>query len=149
MNCDEFVRFRMRHDMRGSWIQLAVIGALVLGFGLLVGCGGSATAAVEGKVTVKGTPLTKAIVTFVNSQGGAAAGELNAEGIYTISEGLAPGSYRVSVVPQSSADDAPMPGKAPTAAKAPLDAKYTNDVTSGLVVELKPGKNSEVNFFLD
>lgn len=149
MNCDEFVRFRMNNDIRRSWMQLGLVAAVVLVFGFLIGCGGGSSSAVEGKVTVKGVPLTKAVVNFVNNQGGAAAGELDDSGVYKIPEGLAPGSYRVSVVPQSTQADAPMPGKAPTAVKAPLDAKYTNDATSGLVVELKPGKNSEVNFFLD
>ena len=126
-----------------------------IGIGLLLtaGCGTGKppSASVAGKVTAAGRPVTTAMINFVNPQSGAAAScDLDASGAYSISAGLAPGAYKVFVVPKSSMDQAPKPGQAAVpgpASNVPL--KYRSDATSGLTAEIKPGANPNLDFKLD
>jgi len=78
-------------------------GALVLGGLLLlvaIGCGGRV--GVEGKVTLEGKPLEKAMVVFRPEAGGQEAGDVTgADGSFHIkgaqADGLVPGQYKVTV----------------------------------------------------
>jgi hypothetical protein len=118
----------------------------------LAGCGGSgAIAKVSGKVTAGGQPVTGAMINFVSSETGAAASDdLDADGAYDIQTGLKPGTYKVFVVPSSSADQPPMLGKPPpTAPKSNIPLKYRSDATSGLTAELNEGDNPNKDFALD
>jgi hypothetical protein len=125
-----------------------------LGLLLMAGCGAGkpASASVTGKVTAGGQPVTGAMINFMNPKSGAAAsGDLDASGAYSIAAGLPPGSYKVSVIPKSTMDQAPKTGqeakKAAPASSVPL--KFRSDATSGLTAEIKPGANPNVDFKLD
>ena len=130
-------------------ILLLGIGA---GLWLMAGCGGPPQSSVSGKVTAAGQPVTSAMINFINPKSGAAAsGDLDASGGYSIAK-VAPGKYKVFVVPKSpsAADQAPKPDRAPVAAPASnVPQKYQDDATSGLDAEIKPGANANVDFKLD
>jgi hypothetical protein len=88
----------------------------------------SATGSVSGKVTLAGKPLAAAEVTAVTldeAKPRVFTAPIQADGTYTFKEPLPPGRYVVIV----------------TAAAVP--AKYSTTTTSGLVIEVKPGANSQ------
>ena len=128
---------------------LGIISLLLL---TLAGCGGKGPIAkVSGKVTVGGQPVTGAMINFISPETGvAASNNLDASGAYSIQMGLKPGTYKVFVVPTSSADQPPMPGKPPPkASESKVPLKYRSDATSGLTAELKEGDNPNKDFALD
>ncbi len=108
----------------------------------LVGCGG-AGATVSGKVTLDGSPLDDATITFVPIAGGQrqAAWAAVKSGEYAIhpKDGLGTGQFRVEIralrpTGEKSADPELIP------AKEAVPAKYNSK--SDLTVEIKPGKNA-------
>lgn len=137
---------------------------------VVAGCnGGPGVSPVTGKVTLDGSPLPGAIVTFSPDKGGtgsAAVGTVDASGVYKLTDqkstniggGAVVGDYNVGIVwfkPESndtsrnsgesvagamSADKA-----AATAASGPklaLPAPYQNPETSGLKASVKAGQNT-------
>jgi hypothetical protein len=131
---------------------VTALGIVALLLFTLAGCGGKgAIAKVSGKVTVGGQPVTGAMINFVSPETGVAASDnLDAGGAYDIQAGLKPGTYKVFVVPASSADQPPMPGKPPPkASESKVPLKYRSDATSGLTAELKEGDNPNKDFALD
>lgn len=128
-----------------------IFASVLLLFGLALGCGGADRATAKGRVTAAGQPVTTAMINFVNPTSGAAAScDLASDGSFSIEEGLAPGSYKVFVIPKSSEADAPKPGQMAAAQpKSPIPPKYRSDATSGLTVDIKPGANSDLQFALD
>lgn len=133
-------------------MRIVTAGGIALLLAALAGCGGKAAVAkVSGKVTVGGQPVTGAMINFVSSETGVAASDgLDASGAYDIPSGLKPGTYKVFVVPASSADQPPMPGKPPPKpAESKVPPKYRSDATSGLTAELKEGDNPNKDFALD
>jgi hypothetical protein len=123
----------MPHSLR--WI---VAGCLVL---LAQGCAKEAPKyPVRGKVSFKGQPLTEGTVMFVASGTGVTgAGTIQSDGSYELrsgkpGNGMAPGSYRVSVNP---------PYYDPTTGSPPKFAvKYQDPESSGLKAEVKEGSNT-------
>jgi hypothetical protein len=130
-----------------------LLPGIAVGLLLLTGCGASKTssASASGKVTAKGQPVTNAMINFMAAKGGtAASGDLDAGGAYSIAQGLPPGSYKVSVIPKSSMEQAPKPGqKAAAAPDSNVPLKYRSDATSNLTAEIKPGANPNLDFKLD
>ncbi len=123
-------------------IFFCAAGALLL----FAGCGGKATAPVNGKVKFKDgsdvSVLAGYSLTF-ESEGAktSAVGDIKADGTFKLStfgadDGAMPGKYRVAINPPNNPD----PDKPPTKSKLP--AKYENLDTSGLTAEVKPGKNN-------
>ncbi len=135
----------------------------MIGLTALVGCGGGETgeslgATVTGKVTLDGTPVEGATVTFRPTGGDqkGAFGRTDAEGNYTLSTsaatvGVAPGNYQVTVTkmevaqstgPQEGDPDytgAPAPTPPP---KSLLPEKYSKANTSGLEATVTEGENN-------
>jgi hypothetical protein len=132
-------------------MRMGTAVGILLGLVVLAGCGGGGgVAKVSGKVTVGGQPVTGAMINFISATGVASGAPLKATGEYEISIGLKPGDYKVFVVPASSPDQAPMPGKKPvTTPESNVPLKYRSDATSGLTATLKAGRNANVNFALD
>lgn len=141
---------------------------------LLLGCSpaGPKVNLVTGKVTLDGTPIAGATVTFspVDGSGGRpAVGKTNEKGVYTVTDtestaigsGAAAGEYRIGVLwykssgpdtSQSTGSSEVVEDKAArvksTGPEALLPAYYSNPMTSGLTTSVKAGKN-EYNITLD
>jgi hypothetical protein len=107
------------------------------------GCGSGElpTGQVAGKVTYKGEPLTKGVVTLVNSQTGiGASSELDSSGAYRI-ESVRAGDYQVAIQPPP----APSPEEMAEGAKveeSPIPAKYNDPKASGLTATVNEGVNT-------
>jgi hypothetical protein len=129
---------------RRCWLPLLVIP-------LLTSCGGS-TAPVNGRVKFKDASDVAVLagyeVAFEPGEGKTSAvGHIGPDGTFKLStfgadDGAVPGRYRVAITPPTSAD----PDKPPQ--KPQLPAKYASFDTSGLTVEVKPGRN-DVELELD
>lgn len=146
--------------------KLAVSILVTVGI-VLAGCSKSSrppTYRVTGTVTLKGTPVAGATITFVptGQEGEAASAITDADGKYALStweagDGARPGEYRVKVSKQEQATVDPSKmvqnltieeeqkiyveaKKAPPPAKRLIPAKYEDDQTSGLThtVDKKP-----------
>jgi len=120
----------------GLWVALSLT---------FCGCGSGGNeklAAVAGKVTVSGSPLTSGAVTFQpdtakgNLTQQIPVGMLNAEGRYELmsatKKGAPPGWYKVTVSAQAPID--PKDPYAPP--KHLVNPKYSDAGTSGLAVEV-------------
>jgi len=76
---------------------------------ILLGCGGSASEDISGKVTFQDAPVTVGHITFSRaSSGSTAMGTLGEDGVFTLpasqSALLAPGEYKVTITPVSVHD---------------------------------------------
>jgi hemoglobin len=92
------------------------------------GAGGAAS--VEGKVTYKGRPLTEGKIEFVPPDGKRLSAPVQPDGTYRLEKGAAPGKYRVVIQTQAGKDAVRIP------------ARYADPATSGLIVEVRPGRNN-------
>jgi hypothetical protein len=127
----------------------AAIGALACLALLLPGCsGGIDLAPAEGIVTLNGEPIEGAAVMFIPDAGGpAATGVTNAQGqfaLHTTNEpGALVGPHRVTVIKNEMSglvDGLPGPGGVKTTWTTPQ--RYSRPETSGLVAEVKKGRNT-------
>ena len=119
----------------------------ILVIGLLlgaVGCGDSLYP-VRGRVTYPdGSPVAEGIVVFerIGQENlSTPRGEIGPDGSYEIGtskpgDGALAGKYRVLVAPKYDPNAADRPAKQP-----PIDRRYSDFKTSGLEVEVKPGRN--------
>jgi hypothetical protein len=137
--------------------QLAPLNALVCLCALMLpGCSNSGdqrTAAVRGKVTYKGAPVTKGNITFYPEvMGPAAYGVLEPDGTYTLStysqgDGAVIGKHKIAIV--SKEEQTNFEANAPpTDGKWLIPAKYFLEATSGLTADVKAGQENEINFEL-
>jgi hypothetical protein len=132
----------MKHMLRFASAALIVSACVVL-----VGC--SRKPAVEGKISVRGTPLNAGTVTFRSGEVVRGA-TIRRDGTYEIPD-CPPGKYTVTVevptfkfaknsgaVPKA----APMPGKVepsdPTPPPVAVDARYRDATQSGLSFTVSP-----------
>jgi hypothetical protein len=110
---------------------------------LLVGCGSGTQASVSGKVTLDGSPLDDATISFVPLAGGQqqAAWATIKGGQYAIAgkEGLGTGRFRVEIRALRSLGDSQNDPTRPTPAKEAVPGKYNSK--SELVVNINPGDN--------
>src|SRR5262245_18285450 len=110
----------------------------------ITGCGGSTTP-VNGRVKFKDARHVSLLagdeVAFEPGEGKTSAvGHIGPDGSFKLStfgadDGAIPGSYRVAITPPTSPD----PDKPPQ--KPQLPPMYASFDTSGLTVEIKPGRN--------
>jgi hypothetical protein len=117
---------------------------LLIGCLGITGCGGK-TAPVHGKLKFKdgsdAAALAGYTVNFESTQGKTSgSGEVQPDGTFKVStfgadDGAVPGAYKVAITPPQSSD----PDKPPP--KSKIAAKYTDFSSSGLTVEVKPGRN--------
>ena len=144
-------------DARLKWLTRVVLtGTLTLILPILsVGCGssGPAMGRVSGKVTYKGSPLTKGTVTFQSTapNGRNATGEIQSDGSYTLqtenpSDGALLGEYKVAIYAHDEEVLDYTPAK-PVPLKRLAPAKYEKTETSGLTATIKSGSNP-LNFDL-
>lgn len=119
---------------------------LLLGAGLLAGCGG-AKATVGGSVTLDGKLLENAVVVFHADAGGATAyGTTDSGGTYVLQTGakedVVPGEYTVTVTATEEVPAATQgPGRPPKPPKTITPQRYSDKNTSGLHFTVKPGSN--------
>ncbi|MBL8799692.1 MAG: hypothetical protein JNM56_37765 [Planctomycetia bacterium] len=122
------------------------------------GCGGAAElpAAATGKVSYRGQPLPHGTIVFTPDtiRGGAGLPvrtEIQPDGSYRLKTadagGLSPGWYRVTVAAVDTAS--PPPGTPPSGPRSLLPVKYRDPEQSGLLCEVKAGKENAINFNLE
>ena len=114
---------------------------------MIAGCGGTAST-LEGSVTIDGQPAPAGIsVQFESTGGGTSAYAMtDADGHYEASEtfrspGIAPGTYRVRLMPNSEATTPPSfaPGrKEPVRAVRTFPDQAYRELE---IIEVKPGRN--------
>lgn len=134
---------------------LAVAVLAVLLTGLLTGCGGGGLAPVKGQlVTPDGKPakeLAGCTVVFegktADGRATGATGEVDDEGRFELTttkagDGAPVGSNRVSINPRWR-------GSSERADPLPALDKYLNAETSGLTVDVKPGRNDDVKLTVE
>jgi hypothetical protein len=119
-----------------TFAGLLLVGACCVGCGIAGGTPSSSLVTVKGKVTFKGQPLTKGVVTFEPSDfGRAASGRLQSDGTYVLStfkdgDGVVRGHHRVSItqVDKKIAGDKGFKSYV-NSPGAPLEADVTPDKT--------------------
>lgn len=133
-----------------SW---SILGLALASINLL-GCGKVQleTVPVHGKITIDGKPLETGRVRFFPERGRVAAGDLQSDGIYTLTtyadgDGAVLGNHRVSVEARTAAqqvsiesDDVP--------GNFLIPARYADEAKSGLTFEVKSGEDNQANFDL-
>lgn len=117
----------------------------------LSGCGAGAhgLATVTGQVLLDGKPLTSGSVNTVPDQGRGARGEIDGQGRFTLDSGdlgagAVVGTHRVAVVAVERQEN-PTPE---SLMRLLVPKRYTNPETSGLVIEVEPGKVNQVTLEL-
>jgi hypothetical protein len=128
----------MLPKLMASGIWLALIG----------GCG-SQLPTVQGLVTLDGEPLPNARVVFESPDRPMAVATTDNQGRYDVmtgtQRGMATGNYQVAISAYETRDggsESPVPILS-------TPKRYNSAQTSGLSVEITPGRNSEVNFQLE
>lgn len=127
-------------------IPRALVLGLAAAVGLLAGCGGptDGRVSVTGTVTFDGQPLQEGMITFVGSNGVAAAQGRIQNGSYSLRpsanvEGIDPGDYRVivqswEVQPGALQDDGSF-----AEGKSRIPEKYIDPAKSGLTAQVAEG----------
>lgn len=110
------------------------------GLWALSGCGGAPAketpTGVKGVVTLAGKPLAEGTVSFSNSStGNAAVAQLGAEGKFTVTGGVVPGEYKVTITPPTPTPDNPAPKP------SSIPDKYRNEATTDLKAKISSGAN--------
>lgn len=143
--------------MSRRWNVLIVVSVLAVCLAGVIGCGKGrpGTVRVTGVVTLDGSPVEGASVTFYPAEGGRpASGTTDAQGKFTLTtfesgDGAPPGNYNVTVIKmaggkatadeQAGSGEEALMGAEDTEGVSLLPAKYGNVKTSGLSVEVKAG----------
>jgi len=133
-------------DVNDSPARLWAPFAIVVATALACGCGPSETGGVvQGKVTYKGAPLALGSILFVPESGPTATANFQPDGSYRLlnahkTEFIAPGAYRVVVIP-GSADKRALP-ESKGAGALPIPIEFTSTTTTPLRYEVKDGPNA-------
>ena len=125
----------------------------------LAGCSGNSdqlpTGEVHGTVSYKGKLLPTGSVTFIpDGPGKAAAGEIQADGTYTLTtysqdDGATLGSHKVMIISEKDTSELPAESAEANMDLSLIPEKYgMSPKTSGLTAEVKEGDN-EINFNLE
>lgn len=103
----------------------------------MIGCGDSsrptAPATVRGVVTLDGEALKEGVVNFSSATTGDAAIAKVADGKFTVTGGMVPGTYKVSVTPPTPTPDNPTPpeSKIPEKYRASATTDLSSTITGG------------------
>ena len=131
-------------ETRASWKALAAVMILVA----LCGCGGGGNglAEVTGQVLLDGKPLTVGTVITLPDHGRGAQGAIDSQGRFTLDSGelgsgASVGVHRVAVAAYEGPAEFNPEGPP---RKSLVPRHYTNPETSGLVIDVEPGKVNEV-----
>jgi hypothetical protein len=127
------------HRVAGLFMSCLVV--------VTIGCAdkGPELTEVTGQVMFDGKPLTTGSVVTLPAQGRGARGTIDAEGNFTLSTsdmgvGAKPGRHQVAVIAMEESDN-PSP-EAPRRSLIPQ--KYASAETSGLYIEVTPGRMEPV-----
>lgn len=106
----------------------------------LSGCGGTPAketpTGVKGVVTLAGKPLSEGTVNFSNSStGNGAVAQLGSEGKFTVTGGVVPGEYKVTITPPTPTPENPAPKP------SSIPDKYRNEATTDLKAKISSGAN--------
>lgn len=118
-----------------------------------LGCGNTGEATVSGLVTLDGSIVPNANISFIPSGGGTQAYAVSdASGNYEVytgqQPGLKPGEYRISLIARDKpAIEKTEDGGAPPPGRALTPKWYGSPATSGLSFQIRPGAN-EINLEL-
>lgn len=104
------------------------------------GCGGKPTGELAGAVTYRGKPVTNGEVHLLSKGGVGALARLDGDGKFAVPAPLDAGTYAVAVKPPA-AEPGPPGAAVKKAPPLPIPARARDLGTSGLTVEVKPGKN--------
>jgi len=142
-------------EVRRTGIVIRRVTALFVAAVFAIGCGtsGPRTAPVSGKVTYKGKAVANADVAFVPEDGSRiASGRTSADGRFTLGtfaadDGAIVGKHKVGVIargperPAKPGEGSGMPGET-VPGEPVIPAKFFSPDTSGLLHEVKPGRNT-------
>ena len=127
-------------------IKRATFGAFIAG--ALLGCGSdqSRTAIVRGKLTYKGKPVPSGTINFIPASGPAAAGEIQADGTYTLTtykagDGAVTGKHAVVIVAMQDMSNRLPEDRSPLPAPI-VPIKYTSIATSDLRAVVEDKENT-------
>lgn len=121
------------------WLSLtALLGAVVL-----AGCGPTEapSGTVSGTVTLDGAPVESGEITFVSSDGGAAAGPIT-NGQFKLEGSLPLGEYIVGVGPAQLTEAPGAEGDTAAAPTTAVPAGYHTPATSGITHNVQAGANT-------
>ncbi|MEW4564837.1 hypothetical protein AB1K70_20015 [Bremerella sp. JC770] len=140
------ILFYLRSKFALMAISLLFLGCSAQGFE-------GPTGTVEGKLTMKGQPLTPGtIVTFISVEGFAASGKTDSEGNFSLmfrgADQVPVSHYRVQLAPARKSEDPQFDtnltnhrGRSAARPKRPFPEKYSASTTSGLEVDVREGSN--------
>lgn len=108
-------------------------------------------APLTGKVTFEGKPLQFGSVTMEHSSGQPATAAIQSDGTFAMAtigegEGAAVGKWRVRIGCNEAQDPAkrPAPGQPAIPGKSLIPERYASFDLSGLVVDVRPGRNEPI-----
>jgi hypothetical protein len=135
-------------QMANCKLQIRLSGVAVVAVALIVaGCGGSNAVEVEGKVSLRGKPLPRGILTFFPMSGRPVTAPLSPEGEYSAE--LPPGEYTVIVnvgdpLPPGYKEGDPLPPP-----EFDLPAEYTSRARSKLTATVSEQNQQPIDFELE
>ena len=132
---------QVRFSFTRVWLLPAVLVA--------AGCGGASsdTIPVQGKVSYRGEPVTKASVTFFPQSGRPTSAPLSGEGDYEID--LPPGEYQVTISVGLTLPPGWKEGDAVPPPKFVLPPQFTTQAKSTLSASISSDGPKSVDFALD
>lgn len=131
------------------WLYLVAVA-------VFAGCGQTETGGtVDGKISYQGVPVAGGSVLFFPDSGPTATANFGPDGVYKLlnahkTEFIAPGGYRVVVMPRSRSQGGKFMEH--RAVKLPIPIEFTSITTTPLRYEVKDGPNTidiELNAVLD
>ncbi len=117
-----------------------IIAICMSGLWATSGCSGTPAketpTGVKGIVTLAGKPLTEGTVSFSNSStGNGAIAQVGAEGKFSVTGGVVPGEYKVTITPPTPTPENPAPKQ------SAIPEKYRTEATTDLKAKVTAGSN--------
>lgn len=139
-----------RHSYINAFHQLRYVGCYFAAIAVgTVGCGDGlpSVTPVEGKVLLNGKPFTTGRVMTMPDAGRGAGGEIRPDGTFVLTtfndgDGALPGIHKAAV---RAYENPNVTDPEADLGKSLVPKRYTNPITSGLTIEVKPeGENAPV-----